>query len=227
MNHNVLEFSHAIAGGTVGTHDVVARTAERIQSWFRRTTQALHDILFQGFLGASMQLSNEVEEMPPDSRGRPFPSRAGRLALQGLRSSSVAPQMLEEALCTLRDELTPGSLLFRIFVMGKSRALKPAIQEHLYLMGREALVNALRHSRATRIEAEIEYLPRQLRMVVRDNGCGIDSQVVRLGRDGQCGFQGMRERAGSIGAKLRIWSRLGCGTEVEICVPGEIVDTCD
>jgi signal transduction histidine kinase len=211
----------------VGTPDVVARTAERIQRWFCRTTQELHDILFRGWLGASMQLSNEVEEMPPDSRGRLSLSRASHLALQGLRASSVEPQMLEEALCTLRDELAPGSLLFRIFVAGKSRALKPAIQEQLYLIGREALVNALRHSNATSIEAEIQYLPRQLRMVVRDNGCGIDPQVVRSGQVCYWGFQGMRERAGNIGAKLRIWSRPGCGTEVEICVPGEIVDTYD
>jgi signal transduction histidine kinase len=259
MNYDVLEFSNAIAGATMSTHDVVARATERIQSWFRRPdreqlerelnlrleerhrerariARELHDTLFQGFLGASMQLHYAVEQMPPDSPNKPSLSRAlrlmqrvldeGRLAVQGLRSSGTAPEGLEQAFSSLRDELTPGGLRFRIFVTGNSKALKPAIQEQIYLMGREALVNALRHSKATKIEVEIEYLRRGLRVVVRDDGCGIDPQVVRFGRDGHWGLPGMRERAGSIGARLRVWSKPGRGTEVEISVPGDIVEVC-
>jgi light-regulated signal transduction histidine kinase (bacteriophytochrome) len=206
MNHDVLEFSNAIAGGTVWTQDAAARTTERIHRWFRRTAQ--------GFLGAFMQLSDATEEVPPDSSNTASLSRADRQA------SSAAPPTLEEALCSLRDELTPGNLRARVFVTGKSKALKPYIQEQLYLIGREALVNALRHSEATRIEVEVEYQPRQLRMVLRDNGCGIDSQLVESGRNGHRGLLVMHERAASIGARLRIWSKLACGTEVEICVPG-------
>jgi signal transduction histidine kinase len=255
MNHDVLEFSNAIAGETVWTHDVVAWATERFQSWFHRPdrdqlgrelnlrleerhrecariARELHDTLLQGFIGACMQLNNAMDQMPVDSPNRPSLSRAlrlmqrvleeGRLVLQGLRSSAIAPETLEQSLSSLRDEMTQDNLRFRIFVTGKSRPLKPAIREQLYLMGREALINALRHSRATVIEAEIEYRPRQLRMVVRDDGCGIDAQVLRSGRDGHWGLLGMRERAGSIGARLRMWSKPGCGTEVEICVPGDI-----
>jgi signal transduction histidine kinase len=260
MNHDVLEFSNAIAGGTVSTQDVVARAAERIQSWFGRPTKdhldrelnvrleerhrerariarELHDTLFQGFLGASMQLHNAVEQMPADSPSRPSISRAlslmqrvldeGRLAVQGLRSSRIVPETLEEALSRVRDEPRSAGPAFRVFVTGKSRALKPDVQEQIYLIGREALVNALRHSHAASIEVEIEYLPRQLRMMVRDDGCGIDPQYVRSGRDGHWGLLGMHERAGSIGAGLKVWSKLGCGTEIEVRVPGDIVETCD
>lgn len=258
MNHDVLEFSNAIAGGTAPNHDVVARAAERIQSWFRRLTQdhlgrelnvrleerrrerariarELHDTLFQGFLGASMQLHYALDQMPPDSPSKPSLNRAlslmqrvldeGRFALQGLRSSRSAPETLEEALLRLRDELRSIGPAFRIFVTGKSRALKPDVQEQIYLIGQEALVNALRHSKAATIEVEIEYLPRQLRMMVRDDGCGIDPQYVRSGRDGHWGLLGMRERAGSIGARLRVWSKSGCGTEIEVRVPGDTVET--
>ena len=129
---------------------------------------------------------------------------------------------LEQALSGLCDELTPdGGVRFRIFVQGRPKALTPAIQEQLYLIGREAMLNALRHAQATSIEAEVEYLPRGLRLAVRDNGCGIDPQVVRSGQVSHCGLLGMRERAGNIGAKLQIWSRPGAGTEVEISVPGK------
>jgi signal transduction histidine kinase len=110
-------------------------------------------------------------------------------------------------------------------VEGQPKALKPAIQEQIYLVGREAVLNALRHSRAAAIEVEVEYSPRQLRMVVRDDGCGIDPQTLRSGRDLHWGLQGMRERAGSVGAQLKLWSRQGSGTEVEISVPIPVVKT--
>jgi signal transduction histidine kinase len=96
-------------------------------------------------------------------------------------------------------------------------------REQIYYIGREALVNALRHAEATSIEAEVEYLPRRLRLVVRDNGRGIDPEIVRTGRPAHRGLRGMRERAESIGAQLRILSKPKAGTEVEICLPGEIL----
>jgi signal transduction histidine kinase len=146
----------------------------------------------------------------------------GRGALEGLRSSGGTRKTLEEELSSLRDELSPTDTLFRVFVTGKSRAFRPVMQEQLYLIGREALINAVRHSKARNIEAEIEYLPRRLSMVVRDNGCGMDPQVMRRGRNAHWGRTGMRERAGSIGAKLRIWSRAGFGTEIELSVPADV-----
>jgi len=196
-----------------------------------RIARELHDTLFQGFLGASLLLHTAVEQMPADSPSKPSLSRAlrlmyrvideGRVAIQGLRSPGIAATSLEQALLELRDQLTPGDARFRIFIMGKPKALKPAIQEQIYLIGREAVHNALRHSGATSIEVEVEYSPRRLRVVVRDNGCGIDPQVLRSGRDLHWGLLGMRERAASVGAQLRIWSRPGAGTEVEISVPAD------
>jgi signal transduction histidine kinase len=199
-----------------------------------RIARELHDTLFQGFLGASLLLHDAVDRVPADSPSKPSLSSAlrlmrrvideGRSALEGLRSSAIASMSLEQALSGIRDEFTPErGVRFRIFVKGQPKELKPVVQEQISLIGREALVNALRHSKATSIEAEVEYLPRRLRVVVRDNGCGIDPQVVRSGRDAHWGLLGMRERAGSIGARLRIWSRPGAGTEVEVSVPGYIV----
>jgi signal transduction histidine kinase len=259
MTDNVLQFPNALAGGTVCTHNVAARATEWIRKWFRRShreqldwelkvcleergrervriARELHDTMFQGFIGASMQLHAAMEQMPPDSSNKVPLNRAlllmqrvldeGRVVLEGLRSPGGKPKPLEEALSSLRDELAPIGTLFRVFVTGRSKALKPEIHQQLYLIGREALINALRHSKATNIEAEIEYLPRRLRMVVRDDGCGMDRQVIRHGRNAHWGLVGMRERAGSIGAKLRIRSRLGFGTEIELSVPGDIVEDC-
>jgi signal transduction histidine kinase len=198
-----------------------------------RIVHELHDTLLQGFLGASMLLSQAVEQTPADSPSRPALSRAlglvrraideGRGALRGLYTASPAPSSLEQAFSNLLEEVTPGrGVRLRLFVQGKPRPLNPAIKEQLFLIGREAIMNALRHSNATNIEVELQYRRALLRLFIRDNGCGINPDVVQQARDSHWGLCGMRERAQSIGAQFGIWSRPGAGTEVRIAVPSAV-----
>lgn len=196
-----------------------------------RVARELHDSLLQGFLGVSLQLQAAVGQVPSSSPSKPALDHVvvrmqhvideARHILLGLRSSAVESMSLEQALSSLRDEFAPGgSVRFQVFVKGQPKCLRPAIQEQLYLIGREALINAFRHSEATSIEAEVDYRPRWLHILVRDNGRGIDPKTVRSGRHAHWGLVGMRERAAGIGAEFRIWSRLGAGTEVELWIPG-------
>ena len=198
-----------------------------------RIANELHDTLFQGFLGASMLLHLAVEQTPADSPSKLSLERAihlvdravhdGRVVLQRLPSAGSPSASLEQAFSELRNEFTSGNgARFRILVVGKPQALNPGIREQIFLIGREAVVNALRHSGASNIEVEVEYLRSRTRVLVRDDGCGIDPKVVRSGRNSHWGLRGMRERAESIGAPFRIWSKRGAGTEVEICVSADI-----
>ena len=75
---------------------------------------------------------------------------------------------------------------------------------------------------AQKIEVAIDYAAAEVRVLVRDNGCGIDEQVLSSGREGHWGLPGMRERAERIGARLKVWSRAGAGTEIELVVPGHV-----
>jgi hypothetical protein len=60
-------------------------------------------------------------------------------------------------------------------------------------------------------------------MRVRDDGSGIESDILRRGRkEGHFGMPGMRERAQKIGAHLDVWSRPGAGTEVELRIAARI-----
>jgi nitrate/nitrite-specific signal transduction histidine kinase len=59
-------------------------------------------------------------------------------------------------------------------------------------------------------------------MRVRDNGCGIDPQVLNSGRAGHWGLTGMRERATRIGGLLKISSSTTAGTEVQLSIPSDI-----
>jgi signal transduction histidine kinase len=142
----------------------------------------------------------------------------GRSVLRGLRAAEFAPSSIVRELSGFLEQFSTGAVRCEVSVAGHPRELKPAIQEQINLIVREALINALLHSEATCIEADVEYLPHRLRVVVRDNGRGIDPQRVRTQTDAHWGIVRMRDRAKNIGAKLTIWSRPGAGTEVEISV---------
>jgi signal transduction histidine kinase len=94
--------------------------------------------------------------------------------------------------------------------ISRLQPLNAILRDEVYRIGREALVNAVQHSRAGKIEVELEYAARRFRFSVRDNGCGIDPKVLQSGREGHWGLPGLKERA----------ERMGGGTEVELSVPG-------
>ena len=204
------------------------RLAERT-----RIAQDLHDTLLQGFVSASMQLHVAASRLPPESPARPSLDRVlelmgrvideGRNAVRGLRSSTAGIDDLEQAFCRMQQELgVEDSVGFRVIVEGRPRPLHPVIRDEVYRIGREALVNAIRHSGAQTIEVEIDYATGHVRLLVRDNGSGIDEQVLRSGREGHWGLSGIRERAERIGARLKVWSRAAAGTEIELLVPGHV-----
>ena len=204
------------------------RLAERM-----RVAQELHDTLLQGLLSVSMQLHVVADQLPPDSPARPRLNRVlqlmgqaieeGRSTLRGLRSSTQSAQDLGTSFSKIPQELgSQENTDFRVIVEGPTLTLQPGLRDEVYRIGREAVLNAFRHARARNIEVELEYAADRFRVLVRDNGCGIDPQVVQFGRDGHWGLCGMRERAERIGGKLRLWSRSGEGTEVELRVPASI-----
>ena len=206
------------------------RLAERT-----RIAQELHDTLLQGFLAASMQLHVAVDQLSSDSNEKArlegvarVMDRAieeGRCVLQGLRppDSSIRFRSLEDAFARVpRDLGLPSSAGFRVVIRGIEKKLKAGLLDEVYRIGREAIVNACRHSQAKNIEAEVEYGPTELRIAVRDNGRGMGPRDLPLERTGHWGVQGMRERAERIGARLHLWSSGAIGTEVELCVPGRI-----
>jgi len=204
------------------------RAAERT-----RIAQDLHDTVLQGIISAAMQLDVAVDQLPANSPAKLRLSRVvelmrhameeGRNAVRGLRLSNSDSDDLGQAFSRIPQDLgIEVPIDFRVIVIGSARKLHPLIRHEVYHIGRELLVNAFRHSRASRIEVELEYALRRFRMVVRDDGCGIDPKVLHAGRQGHWGLPGMRERAERVGASLRVWSRAAAGTEVALSVPNSL-----
>jgi len=72
------------------------------------------------------------------------------------------------------------------------------------------------------VEFKLEYADSDLRMRIRDNGCGIDPKVLNEGREGHWGLAGMQERAMRIGGLLKISSTATDATEVQLPIPKSI-----
>jgi signal transduction histidine kinase len=142
----------------------------------------------------------------------------GRERVRDLRSENDKDEDLEKCLQALSEELGQGrSALCRVTSEGKCRPLHPVVREEFEAIAREAMYNAFLHSQATEIVCEVEYGKRYFRFVCRDNGVGIDPQILSLGgRSGHWGLKGMRERAKKIGATLQMQSGPNGGTRLEL-----------
>jgi signal transduction histidine kinase len=92
--------------------------------------------------------------------------------------------------------------------------LKADEQETVVRIVREAVTNATRHGRATRIHI---YCDTGTQPVLRvcDNGVGFEPGPASHG-DGCFGLISMRERAESLGGSLAVQSGRGQGTIVEV-----------
>jgi signal transduction histidine kinase len=151
----------------------------------------------------------------------------GRDAIQGLRASTVVTNELAQAVKTMGDELashdsTHGAATFHVVVEGPPRELHPILRDEIYAIAREAVQNAFRHAQARNIEADLRYSGSLFQLRIRDDGKGIDPEIVAEGRAGHYGVPGMRERAKRIGGKLDVWTGTGAGTEIELSIPGSI-----
>jgi signal transduction histidine kinase len=207
-----------------------ARVAERT-----RIARDLHDTLLQSFHGLLLRFQTAFNLLPD----RPAESKQvlasaidqaaeaiteGRDAVQGLRASATETNDLAESLRALAEDLANeegNDASLHIEVQGTPRALHPIVRDEVFRIAGEALRNAFHHSGAKQIEVELRYNEWQLRVRVRDDGKGIDPEVLRAeGREGHFGLGGMRERAKLAGGTLTVWSGLDAGTEVELSIPG-------
>ncbi|MGA7538405.1 MAG: two-component regulator propeller domain-containing protein [Steroidobacteraceae bacterium] len=213
----------------IGFHE---RTSERM-----RIARQLHDSLLQGFQGLMFRLQAVHQMLPAQpeeaalalehalERGDASIAEA-RDAVSDLRGPSSDSDLVE-ALKVLGAEFglgdSSGSPSYRVVVEGQARAVCPLVRDEIYQVAREAFRNAYQHAKAKQIEIEVNYDSTNLTVRVRDDGLGLDQEVLTRGmRAGHWGLQGMRERTVRLGGKFSVWSEHEAGTEVEIVMPGKV-----
>jgi ligand-binding sensor domain-containing protein len=210
--------------------EIRGRMEERL-SERERIARELHDTLLQSIQGLILKFHAVAKQIPRDEPARETMEKAldradqvlgeGRDRVRNLRDSVESIGNLSAAFKRVAEESAHnGNADYKSVVEGGTRDLHPLVLEEAYSIGREAIVNAFRHSEGLHVEVEIAYDENQFRVRVRDDGRGIHPDTIEKGgREDHWGLLGMRERALRIGGHLEIWSRPETGTEVELKVP--------
>lgn len=193
-----------------------------------RIARDLHDTLLQGSQGLILRLHaiSQAAQTTDAVRSRLESAMQmaeqnlaeGRDRVASLRDGPVAGSDLATALARVHEEFAgDGVNPLRLTVEGTPPPLQTHAAEEVFLIGREAIRNALHHAQADAIEVELAYGRYCLLLHIRDDGRGMmepNSDV-----DGHWGMTGMRERTRRLGGELRVWSRPGLGTEIALSVP--------
>ncbi|HEY0301853.1 MAG TPA: triple tyrosine motif-containing protein, partial [Rhizomicrobium sp.] len=211
------------------------RMEERL-SERERIARELHDTLLQGFQGLVLRFQAVADRIPAGEPLRRMMEdvleRADEIIVEGrdrvrnLRARDEDDD-LSRVLAATVEKLAPDSTVgFRLTSEGTPRAIHAVVRDEISKIGQEAVFNAIQHAEAKSIEIAVVYKRSELRVVIRDNGKGIDPHILgRGGREGHYGLIGMRERAKQIRAAFTLSSRPGAGTEIVLTVPASIAFT--
>ena len=213
------------------SRSIRARFDERIAER-TRLARDLHDTLLQTLQGSKLVADDALEhrsDVEYTSRSLEKLSkwidramREGRAALNALHSSALDNRELSERLQSALDEREPNGVSETFLtISGTPVEMDPLITDEICRLGYEAIRNAFMHSHAARIEVQLTY-SKDFTLIVRDNGCGMDSTMASKGRDGHFGLQSMRERAARIHGQFQLITAPNLGTTIELKIQGKM-----
>ncbi|MFM7073125.1 MAG: PAS domain S-box protein [Planctomycetota bacterium] len=194
----------------------------------RAVCNDIHDGLMQHVTAAIMEL--EATEAGPLSANAHFTlQRAirelrrgledGRRVIRGIRPAELDGAEIGLALEQLVDQFQGSGIHVDWKLDPGFGRLPDALQTALYRVAQEALNNARRHSGTDVIRVELNRCADQLRLRIRDFGCGFNPQSPRVNG---FGLKGMAERLRLVGGTLSIESAPDEGTTVTATVPYKI-----
>ena len=192
-----------------------------------RLARELHDELGGILTPAKMDLAWLEARLGSDAQYNERMSRLTALIDQGIDLKrrvieELHPSLLDHlglaaALQWYVDEACRAAKMESKVTVSKLERLSPDLEIALYRIVQESVNNAVRHSKATRIELLIERSDGGLRLCIGDNGIGIPD--LDSARKASHGLVGMTHRMRAINGKLDISSRKGEGTRVEAFLP--------
>jgi NarL family two-component system sensor histidine kinase LiaS len=139
-----------------------------------------------------------------------------RALLLHLRPVHLEGKRLAQGLRDLIAELQAKVQVEIALEMDEELQLQKGIEDHLFRIVQEALSNALRHSKASRLEIRLLVTSDSIRLNVRDNGVGFDLDEVK---HASYGLVSIRERVTELGGSLNIVTAPQRGTRLEIRIP--------
>ncbi len=196
----------------------------------RRLAAEIHDTIAQGLTGIIAQLQ-VVANTPDEAAAREHVGRAVELARHSLGEARRSVHNLAPA--ALDNDGLPQALKKTVFawgertgvradftVTGTAEQLHGEVAATLLRIVQEALSNAARHARATRVGVTLSFMGDEVVLDIRDDGTGFDPAAVPARTaSGGFGLDGMRARAERIAGSLTVESEPGHGTALSARVP--------
>lgn len=195
-----------------------------------RVAREIHDTLSQNLGAISVQLElarvHAHEISAPARNHLAAALRLARGALAEARDSiwNMRSQVLEkcdlaEALDRILMQMTEGAAIApQMRVEGSRRRLPPVVENNLLRIGQEAITNASKHARPSRLEVALLFERRTVRLTVEDDGVGFVVGEQPSGDRRSFGLVGIRERVDLLGGSFDLTSAPGQGTRVTVVV---------
>lgn len=193
----------------------------------RRIVQELHDGLLQTlathilrleacrkqFLDSPAELDQELRLIEDDTRSA---MKEIRQFLAGKETRPFPPGMLLEKLKGDLRFLSDG-LGFQVILDCDEIILPEPVERDVYSVLREGLMNAMRHSLASRLDITLKQTDTVVQGSLRDDGVGFDP--AQTGSSGGLGLKSIKERVRNLGGELSIESSPGKGVKISFVVP--------
>ncbi len=202
--------------------------AARARSHERRTIgRELHDRVAHamGVVHQSLQLYETLAGRDPQKAGEKL-ELAKRMVLEAMEKTrdlsralraEEGGEELKAALSELLRDTVPPGMGQELSVAGDEEMVSDGVREHLFLVLREAVHNAVSHSGAREVRVAVGVEKERVVGVVEDDGRGFERGSAESGESG--GLAYMAERASLLGGACSVDSAPGKGTRVEVSFP--------
>lgn len=196
-----------------------------------RVSRELHDTLLQSLVGVALEfdvIAKSLESSPASARERVVKMRErveeyireARRSIWSLRSPALETRDLVEALRESGERAAAGQpVAFAFSVSGTPRRYSANLEHQLLRIGQEAVVNAVRHSKARTVTMNLQFDEGEIALRVEDDGAGFSPGHLEDGTTDHYGMTTMRERAQQVGGRISIRSQPQAGTVIEAIVP--------
>ena len=220
----------AVSSGVAGLYRlrlrVLRKQFEYVLTERNRLAREIHDTLAQDFVGISLQLDivSQLLGGKKIEAAAAQVQRTRRLVTEGLAEArqsiwelraNTAQDSLPSRLRKVVKRYASEDVPVRTTIGGAFRPLDHRLEGEVLRIAQEALSNVQRHSGATAASVELHYGSAMLVLTLQDNGRGFSPEQAGQA-EGHFGLNGMKERAGLLGAALDIVSRPGEGTTIRL-----------
>ena len=203
-----------------------ARMSERM-----RLSRELHDTLLQSLQGMVLRFSSFTERVSPEIKTEMERSLddaewllvSGRDRIKEMRGHYSHDGNVTSEIHQILDSLFNGDgCKVDVAVQGNPVPLHSVVHDDTMWIAREALTNACRHSKAEHLDIQITYAAKEFRLMIQDDGIGVNANAFLAHYSGHFGLIGMRERAEAMGARFNVRSNNGNGTSILLSLPARV-----